>query len=97
MPTLAWTGCDLQEGLNMRHELKTWPVEFRAVRTGIKTAEFRSNDRGFSGGDTLLLCEWDPKTNCFTGEQELVTVTHLVRGPIFGIPEGYIMMSIRRL
>jgi hypothetical protein len=101
MPAFAWAGCDLQEGLqeglNVRHELKTWPKEFHAVVDGVKTAEFRWDDRGFAVGDTLLLCEWDTKTDKYTGRQECVVVTHLVFGNKFGIPSGYVMMSIRRL
>ena len=78
----------------MRHNLKTWPSEFVAVEKGVKRAEFRKDDRGFAVDDTLLLCEWDPLTNSFTGNQLLVFVKHLVRGPSFGIPDGYVMMSI---
>lgn len=80
----------------MRHELKIWPKEFHAVRDNVKTAEFRWDDRGFAVGDTLLLCEWNPKTEKYTGNQENVLVTHIVRDKKFGIPSGYVMMSIRR-
>jgi hypothetical protein len=80
----------------MRHELKTWPKEFQAVRDNVKTAEFRCDDRGFAVGDTLLLCEWDPKTEKYTGNQENVLVTHVVSNRKFEIPSGYVMMSIRR-
>jgi len=80
----------------MRHELKCWPDEFQATCRGQKTAEFRRDDRGFAVGDGLLLCEWDPTSERYTGGQLYVTVMHIERGPDFGIPEGYVMMSIVR-
>lgn len=79
------------------HELKTWPEPFEAVRDGRKRHEFRKDDRGYEIGDELVLREWDPETQEYTGERALcVEVTYLTRGPAFGIPEGYVVMSIAR-
>lgn len=80
----------------MRHNLKTWPSAFVDTEKGVKRAEFRKDDRGFAVDDVLLLCEWDPLISRFTGNQLLVVVKHLVRGPSFGIPEGYVVMSIEK-
>ena len=80
----------------MRHDLKCWPEPFQAVVDGVKTAEYRRDDRGFAVGDGLLLCEWDYKTEKFTGRQVYVTVMHIVRGGTFGVPLGYAVMSIVR-
>lgn len=77
----------------MRHELKAWPEPFNAVVRGIKRAEFRKNDRGFSKGDYLGLREWHPETG-YSGRCVTVEVTDLTDDPVFGIPEGYCMMSI---
>ena len=45
----------------MEHDLKCWPHEFDAVKSGAKTFEVRSNeDRGFAVGDLLVLRTWDP-------------------------------------
>lgn len=104
------------------HKLKTWREPFLQVVMGLKTAEFRENDRGFEVGDLLLLREWDntlyeegDEVPCdcgvgpsnleghgdgcerFTGESVLVGVTHIVEGPAFGIPEGFVVMSISRM
>jgi hypothetical protein len=91
------------------HELKTWPSQFLALSTGDKLAEFRKNDRDFRVGDTLVLCEWipghaqserygdeDPAPGRYTGNQLRARVTHIVSGTEtpFGIPPGYVMMSI---
>jgi hypothetical protein len=84
----------------MIHELKTHSDPFYAVLIGTKRFEFRHDDRTprFEVGDGLRLREWtgvaewagDP----YTGRELLVRVTYLLRGPAFGIPAGYVCMSI---
>lgn len=78
------------------HNLKTHPEPWRAVRDGTKTAEFRRDDRGFSVGDHLRLTYHDPDSPEDLDYPRIeVKVTHIQRG--FGIPEGYVMLSIQRL
>jgi hypothetical protein len=76
------------------HELKTWPVYFRAVQTGAKAFEWRKDDRGYQIGDTLVLKEWDDGAKEYTGQEVRCEVTYIARG-VFGIPEGYAVLSIR--
>jgi len=78
----------------VNHDLRTWPEPFRAVRAGTKRHEYRRDDRGFLVGDTLTLLEWDPETKGYTGESEFVLVTYVSRGPGWGIPAGYVCMTI---
>jgi hypothetical protein len=80
------------------HHLKCWPEIYDAVYDRKKTAEFRKEDRKerFSVGDDLRLVEWDPKTEKHTGRSIFVKITHIVRGPEFGVPYGYVVMSIKR-
>src|SRR5690606_23259724 len=52
----------------------------------------RRDDRGFRLGDTLVLAEQRPDQ--FTGRIVRARVTHIVRGPEYGIPSGFVMMSI---
>lgn len=78
------------------HDLKCATDPFYAVYDGIKTHEFRKNDRNFKTGDTLLLRQWDNPHLGYTGRSIRVRVTHVSRGPDWGIPEGYCCMSIRR-
>ena len=77
------------------HDLKTWPKVFEAVKSGIKTAEYRKNDRNFKQGQFLNLREWLPSKQEYTGESLLVKIMHIVYGGQFGIPEDYCVMSIR--
>ena len=76
------------------HRLKTHPNEFRATKAGWKLAEFRFDDRDYQVGDVLVLSEWDPQTMEYTGDVLWALVNHIQRGGNFGIPDGYVMMSI---
>lgn len=76
------------------HELKTHPIMMGDIRAGLKKCEFRRNDRGFAVGDTLLLKGWDPEKEQYTDDRIILCVTHLLEGPIFGIPEGFVLMSV---
>ena len=83
------------------HYLKTWPEQYEAVLRGDKRHEFRIDDRGFGVGDVLVLREWvpnpkHPKGGISTGRSCTAYVTHINRGPDFGIPEGYAVMTIHR-
>lgn len=76
------------------HELKTWPGPFKDIKRGIKTFEYRKDDRGYQEGDDLLLREWMPDVG-YSGDETLVAVPHLIRGPDFGIRSGFVCMSIK--
>ena len=78
----------------MIHSLKSWPIVFQQVLDGVKTDEFRENDRDYKTGDTLELLEWDYTAEAFTGRACRVDVTCITYGPAFGIPEGFCVMSI---
>lgn len=79
------------------HELKVWPEYFSAIWHGRKTFEFRDNDRGFAVGDRLILCEWDPQTQKYTGDKLARSVTYTLEGPAFGLPEGKIILALGTL
>ena len=78
----------------IHHNLKTWPVQFVAVRHKLKQFEYRRDDRGFEVGHTLCLKEYDPHVLRYTHRYEVVKITHIERGPQFGIPVGYVIMGI---
>lgn len=78
------------------HHLKTWTEPFNATNNRRKRHEYRKDDREppFVVGDVLVLEEYDPITDKFSGKKIKRTVTYISRGPIFGIPDGYAVMSI---
>lgn len=80
----------------MTHVLKCWPAEFDAMASGAKTFEYRKNDRGFSCGDTLQLCRWEPAEMRDTGERLLFNITYILHGGIFGVPEGFAVLGLAR-
>ena len=77
------------------HCLKTWPEPFEALWEGLKTYEYRRDDRDFQVGDELVLQEWDPETEEYSGRSLKAKVQYMSRGPDWGIPDGYCCMSIR--
>jgi len=52
----------------MTHELKIWPMYFERTAKGWKTWELRLNDRNFQVGDPLILKEWNPEKEEYTGK-----------------------------
>ncbi|MDW0314048.1 MAG: DUF3850 domain-containing protein [Nitrososphaeraceae archaeon] len=86
----------------MLHILKTHPQPFDDVFRGIKTFEFRLDDRNYQVGDILVLRKYDPDNSEFffhedrSYVEEYVRVNHIIRGPAYGIPEGYACMSISK-
>lgn len=87
----------------MIHELKTDPEPFDAVASGQKTFEVRRNDRDFQVGDTLRLCRTrytglEMQTGAlleYTGQTVIRTVTHVLRGPAYGIAAGFVILSLK--
>ena len=79
------------------HTLKTWPSAFEAQKAGVKTFEFRKNDRDFAVGDLLVLRWYDPSVPEYKqhlNPPELTRlVTYIVHGGQFGVPVGYCAMS----
>ncbi|RSK29864.1 ASCH/PUA domain-containing protein [Hymenobacter metallilatus] len=81
------------------HDLKCWPEYFEAVADGRKSFELREDDRGYLEGDTLLLREYNPNTNTYTGREIRRLVTYILRSthfnPIgFGLRRQYVVMGL---
>lgn len=77
----------------MTHTLKTWPEPFHAVANGLKTFEVRRDDRNFKEGDRLVLQEWVPGEERYTGLEVHMQVVFVGRGEPY--PEGYACMGIK--
>lgn len=68
------------------HELKIWPEFFASILNGTKTFEVRKNDRDFKIGDRILLREYEPDTNTYTGDNLLISITYVLHGdPVWGL------------
>ena len=75
------------------HFLKTWPEYFDAVRRGIKDAEIRKDDRDFEIGDSVVLQEWCPQSESFTGQQHhMGDISYILKGGKFGLEADYVML-----
>lgn len=76
------------------HELKCWPQYYQDVRTGAKRFELRRDDRGgFAVGDLLILREWHPAEQKYTGYVTVAVVTCVVDGGEWLTP-GYVALGI---
>lgn len=82
--------------MNFTHKLKTWPRFFADIKSGTKTFELRKYDRPFAVGDKLILQEYDPETQTYTGQEEIRWVTCLYTSDDlpFGIEKGYCLMGV---
>lgn len=83
------------------HDLKTDPNVWDDVAEGRKTFEIRLDDRGFKLGDRLVL----RKTAHTSVEMNhgaplkycgalYVYVSYILRGPIYGLADGWVIMGI---
>jgi len=75
----------------MVHKLKLHPEYFKEVCTGKKSFEIRKNDRDFKIGDTLLLQEFKPGTQEYTGRVVERKITYITD---YAQKENYVVMAI---
>ena len=79
----------------MKHELKIHPKYYRAVLLGLKKVEIRLNDRNYQENDLLILNEFDPKTERYTGSQLKRKVDFIIRD-VAGLDPDYVIMQISK-
>lgn len=85
----------------MIHNLKSINPHFQDVKKGVKTFEYRNDDRPFKVGDMLILSEYTPMpligSGEYSGDAVRVLVTSIVRGTSCPAPilKGYCIMSTR--
>ena len=77
----------------MIHELKTWPLLFNDILTGVKVFEIRKADRPFKIADELVLREYDPTNEKYTGREISKTVIYILDS-FPGIETGYVIMGL---
>ena len=79
------------------HELKCWKEHFEPIKKGLKKMELRPNDRNYQTGHILILKEWDPAAETYSGDQIIVQVTHVFSKkdhPFFDL-KHYVIMSFK--
>ena len=73
------------------HSLKIRPAYYEAVASRKKSFEIRYNDRDFQVGDMLLLQEFIPETEEYTGRVLFRKVTYMTD---YAQKDNYVVMSI---
>lgn len=76
------------------HKLKTWPEPFGLMEAGLKPFEIRKNDRDFKVGDILILQEWRPAEEIYTGRELLRRVESILDQEQFGLKPGFVAMAV---
>lgn len=79
----------------MTHELKIYPEHYKEVLLGLKKVEIRFNDRNYQEGDTLLLNEYYPDNQRYSGCQVIRKVDYIIRN-VAGLNYDYVIMQISK-
>jgi len=58
---------------------KSWPEEFQLILNGTKKVELRLADFNINQGDVLILEEYDPETNTYTGRRIKKTAKNIIK------------------
>lgn len=77
----------------MTHVLKCYPGPFIEFKRG-RTHDFRRDDRGFKEDDRILYQDYNPADQRQTGDEMMFRITHVTRGGKYGIPPGFVVMSV---
>ena len=80
----------------MRHELKTWPDMFQDIFDGKKKFELRKDDRNFQVGDSLLLKEYDARTEEYSGREIEVKISYILKN-MGGLIKDYCILGIEHI
>jgi len=86
-----------QEEKPMTHELDSYTPQFEAIKAGLKTFMYGFNNQSFRVGDKLKINEFDFDNQLYTNNFVEVRVTYLQEGGDDGIPEDYVIMSIKKI
>lgn len=79
----------------MTHALKTEPIFFKAITEGIKTFDVRKNDRTFKMGDRLLLQEYHPEAEKYTGQEWNGEITYILDSPDY-CKKNFVILGIKQ-
>jgi ParB family chromosome partitioning protein len=76
------------------HRIKCAVEFYEDLRLDVKKFELRRNDRDYRKGNILIIEEFDVAKGQFTGRSCQREVTFILYGPMYGLKEGYCIMSI---
>jgi hypothetical protein len=86
----------------VEHNVKSWPALFEATLSGAKTHDMRrAHDRDYRVGDILLLQEFDPATQKYTGRELRAEITYITSAEVpcalseGGLLPSYVILSIK--
>ncbi len=75
--------------MSKKHEIKCKSEYFEQVQQGTKTFEIRKNDRDYSIGDVVKICEIDNDGD-YTGNVVDVRITYVLTDvPEYGLESGF--------
>jgi hypothetical protein len=83
--------------LPITHELKIIPQPFGAVLSGEKCYEIRKADRPYRVRDLLLLREWSPPAQEYTGAVVWRRITRITPAGSWGLPPDVCVLGIEPL
>lgn len=76
------------------HRLKTHEAFFTPLATELKMFEVRRDDRGYAVNDVLILEEWVPGSERYTGSFVVRRVMYKLDGGQFGIEPGFCVLGL---
>lgn len=81
----------------MRHYLKTWTQYFDRVLLRDKNFEVRRNNRDYQRGDVIVLQDFDPESQQYSGREIVAEVSYVLLGGQFGIEKGFVVMGLKNI
>lgn len=95
---------ELDDDVQRRHVVRSWSMFFRDIITGERTADIRLRDREYRVGDEMLLQEYDPVEETYTGREQLVKITYIQGGKSnpcaishLALDDKYVVLSIKKV
>lgn len=84
------------------HRVKSWTMFFMGIIDGTRTSDIRLDDRRYCVGDILMLHEFDPVKQEYTGRVQDATITYIQKNKSNpcaishdAIKDGYAVLSIK--
>lgn len=79
----------------MDHTLKTINPYFNEVWCGTKKFELRKNDRKYEVGQKIMLLEYDPETDYYSGRNITAIIEYILENATeFGLMEDYCILGL---